>query len=421
MCTSFFIFCISVTSTQCGKGIASCPSGMCCSYWGFCGTSEDYCGSKSTQCLCDCNGKNPCFNTYSCTTMYVTAISLNIRIGPSTNYSSNGLLSQGDSVCVVSISNNWARLDTGNFVSSKYLSSSQPCTTMFVTATSLNIRTGPGTNYSKSGILVTGDSVCVVSKSNGWAKLDSGNYVSTDYLSFSQPTPSKPSEPSDPSPSIPVEHPKIRNALLTSDWKGKADSLTVAYDVAIGNGYSINAAIGLMANLYHEGNYGVVEYAFSTSHNFGFYLPSGSKNGKAKTIADIKYVRDWTTVSEKINNLNKGSCGFGSIQWSFERRVTFAKVCLEIMKKDSDVTDTNYAIAEAKFISQELKNKYYKDVSNAAKKAGGSVEAWAEAFTDYYEKPKGSDGNMSGVGSACRTRRATARALYQYLLLKDAF
>jgi len=282
---------------------------------------------------------------------------------------------------------------------------------MVVTASTLNIRTGPGTSYEKVGTYKKGDQVCVVSISDGWAQLDTGYYVCADYLSAPTPT-----------PDIPIVHTKVRDALLKSEWKSKAYSLTVAYDVAIAQGYSVKTAVGLMANLYHEGNYGVVEYSFSKSHSFGFYLPSGSTNGKAKTIADIQYVRDWTTSNQENGlTLKKGSCGFGSLQWSFERRVKFAKVCLELMQSDSDVTDTNYAIAEAKYIAQELQNTYYTKVKNAAEKYGDTVESWAEAFTDYYEKPSGCDGNMSGTGSSCKQRRATARSLYDYLDGEHAF
>jgi len=46
----------------------------------------------------------------------------------------------------------------------------------------LNIRTGPGTNYSKVKTINPGTIVCVVSTSNGWSKLDDGNYASASYL-----------------------------------------------------------------------------------------------------------------------------------------------------------------------------------------------------------------------------------------------
>jgi uncharacterized protein YraI len=353
----------------------------------------------------------------ACTTEYCTGSNVNIRSGPGTSYSKVGTLNKGDTVCVVSTSDGWSKLDTGNYVCSDYLATG--CTTEYCTGSNVNIRSGPGTSYSKVGTLNKGDQVCVISDSNGWSLLTTGNYVSSQYLSTT-PAPT-------PSP-IPVVHTKIRDALLKSQWSAKAYALTTAYDLALNNGYSINCAVGLMANLIHEGNYGVVEYAFSKSHNYGFYLPSGSTDGKCKTIADIKYVRDWTTSDNSLKSrrqtiltLRKGSCGFGSIQWSFGRRVNFAKVCLEIMTKDSDICDSNWAIAEATYIAQELKNTYYTKVSNAAAKYSNTVEAWAEAFTDYYEVPSGCDGNMSGTGTSCKQRRATARSLYDYLDSEKAF
>ena len=208
---------------------------------------------------------------------------------------------------------------------------------------------------------------------------------------------------------------KVLDALKKSPWSSKADSLAVAYYVLKKNGYSNECAIGLMANLVAEGNYGIVEYSFSKNHSFGFCLPSGG--AKCKTIADIKYVKNWTTSNEGSGNskLKKGSCGFGSVQWSFGRRVNFANICLSIMKEDSDVHDGNWSIAEATFITQELEGGYYNAVQTAALSAGGSVEDWAEAFTDKYEKPRGADKDMSGVGIACKTRRKYAREIYDYL------
>ena len=86
---------------------------------------------------------------------------------------------------------------------------------------------------------------------------------------------------------------KVYDILRNSPWKSKADSLSLAYYTLLNNGYSMECAIGLMANLFAEGNYGIVEYSFSKNHSYGFNLPSGGF--KCKTIRDIIYVRDWTT------------------------------------------------------------------------------------------------------------------------------
>ena len=55
--------------------------------------------------------------------------------------------------------------------------------TGYVTASILNVRTGPGTGYSVSGSLARGASVSVVAESNGWCKLSSGGWVSKTYVS----------------------------------------------------------------------------------------------------------------------------------------------------------------------------------------------------------------------------------------------
>ena len=60
-------------------------------------------------------------------TMQTTA-NLNVRTGPGTNYPSVGLLAKGTTVKVVSIRNNWAKLNTGKYVSSLYLKNAKSTT-----------------------------------------------------------------------------------------------------------------------------------------------------------------------------------------------------------------------------------------------------------------------------------------------------
>ena len=128
------------------------------------------------------------------TTKYVTASSLNVRSGASTSYSVIGKLSKGSKVEVISTSNGWSKIKydgrTG-YVSSQYLSSSAPelsTTTKYVTASSLNVRSGASTTYSVIGKLSKGSKVEVISTSNGWSKIKYDGrtgYVSSQYLSSS--------------------------------------------------------------------------------------------------------------------------------------------------------------------------------------------------------------------------------------------
>ena len=118
-------------------------------------------------------------------TYIVTASSLNVRSGAGTNFSQIGSLKNGATVKVESIANGWAKLENGGYVSAQYLAEvvdNGEAQTMYVTARTLNVRKGPGTSYAKVGTLSRGTAVQVVGFSGNWAKLSNGYYVSTSYL-----------------------------------------------------------------------------------------------------------------------------------------------------------------------------------------------------------------------------------------------
>lgn len=117
----------------------------------------------------------------------VTASTLNVRKGPGTSYAkADYQLDNGEIVNVVSVANGWAQLEDGNYVSAQYLialnEEDGEGTVMYVTCRTLNVRTGPSTSYAKAGTLSRGTAVNVVSISNNWAKLSDGTYVSALYL-----------------------------------------------------------------------------------------------------------------------------------------------------------------------------------------------------------------------------------------------
>ena len=133
-------------------------------------------------------------------TKVVTATSLNVRSGPSTSNGVIGSLKQNDKVEVISESNGWSKVKFSGkegYVSSTYLKDSDggntgggsenpnPSNNKIVTATSLNVRSGPSTSSSKIGSLRQNEVVEVISESNGWSKIKFNGkegYVSSDYL-----------------------------------------------------------------------------------------------------------------------------------------------------------------------------------------------------------------------------------------------
>ena len=130
----------------------------------------------------------------------VNATSLNVRSGAGTNYSVVTKLSKGTVVDVIeSASNGWKKIKTSSgttgWVSGSYLttgvvdnsSTSNSSYKATVNATSLNVRSGAGTNYSVVTKLSKGTVVDVIeSASNGWKKIKTSSgttgWVSGSYL-----------------------------------------------------------------------------------------------------------------------------------------------------------------------------------------------------------------------------------------------
>ena len=110
--------------------------------------------------------------------------SLNVRSGAGTNYSVVGSLYNGNSVTVYETVNGWSRIGENRWVSDQYLvtNSSNPVRVMTVIARSgLNVRAGAGTNYPIITAYRYGTKVNVYSIENGWAKGTKG-YMSAQYL-----------------------------------------------------------------------------------------------------------------------------------------------------------------------------------------------------------------------------------------------
>ncbi|HCW03587.1 MAG TPA: hypothetical protein DGK91_03005 [Clostridium sp.] len=91
-----------------------------------------------------------------------------------------------------------------------------------VTASKLNVRTGPGTNYDSFHTLWQGNVITVIGESNGWYKIQLSNgktgWVSSTYLKLgSSVTTPKASEPTKPSaPTVDSRQEKINTVISTA-------------------------------------------------------------------------------------------------------------------------------------------------------------------------------------------------------------
>ena len=137
-------------------------------------------------------------------TLPAVTTNLNIRSGPGKNHDIIGKLSAGCYALLLEDLNGWTKISTGSikegYVSSDYLFSSEEVMSMcdrekwvkaVVTASSLNVRTGPGTWYDSITKVKKNTSYPVyLSKSyQGWIAIELKDgtigYISEDYVKFS--------------------------------------------------------------------------------------------------------------------------------------------------------------------------------------------------------------------------------------------
>jgi N-acetylmuramoyl-L-alanine amidase len=117
------------------------------------------------------------------TNVIVTVNSLNIRETPSLLGKVVGSLSRYQKVEVLETNGDWIRTNYGWVHKSyvKLVSAASANNTGTVKASALNIRSGPGTNYDKLGVLRQGETVTILENKGGWYRISSG-WVSANYI-----------------------------------------------------------------------------------------------------------------------------------------------------------------------------------------------------------------------------------------------
>lgn len=124
-------------------------------------------------------------DTVETKTVSITANSLNVRSGPGAKNKVIGTLKKGKTATVVGISGDWYKIEYGNdygYISKNYTKDVTKKVT--ITASSLNVRSGPGKTYKSIGILKKGKTATVIAIANDWYKIEYGNdygYISMKY------------------------------------------------------------------------------------------------------------------------------------------------------------------------------------------------------------------------------------------------
>ncbi len=131
-------------------------------------------------------------------TATITGNGVNMRSGPGTNYQIIDTIPKGTVAEVLSQQDGWVKIYSARisgWVSASYVEIKQtPKVT--VTGETVNLRSGPGTSYSKTGEALRGDQLTLIEKQGDWYKVKTASgticYISTAYAQTSNQTASTP-------------------------------------------------------------------------------------------------------------------------------------------------------------------------------------------------------------------------------------
>lgn len=124
----------------------------------------------------------------------VSSGSLNVRSSGSTGSAVISSLSKGSYVTLISKSGSWWKVEYAKgrfgYCHGDYITStSSTARSVSLNSGTLNVRSGPGTGYTKTGSLSRGEVALVLSSSGGWSRIlyhgTKTGYVSSAYLSGS--------------------------------------------------------------------------------------------------------------------------------------------------------------------------------------------------------------------------------------------
>lgn len=204
---------------------------------------------------------------------------------------------------------------------------------------------------------------------------------------------------------------KVKQILESNPkYAPKAEILSETY-AAVLPIFGLNGTIGLMANVVEEGDLGVIERSFANKD-------SNLQPNPVKYKKQIEYLK------------NKGdgiSLGLGFVQWSRGRRVALCDIYLRNLGDNDDVSKEVMFKSEMEMLANELSKgtSYNTSIVQAANSKSNTVEAWAEAFSDYYfiskqscyfaTSPPSSSNKMKTMGDACKRRCANASELASML------
>ena len=157
---------------------------------------------------------------------------------------------------------------------------------------------------------------------------------------------------------------KLKNIENSKEFGQKTKAMVIIGDIFLKKGYETAFVAGILANLYHEGNFGFFESSCYKSHpeskpkyfkimeelGYGY-----DEKYSSKCVTDVSLLELKKFVDKLENdNWNKGKFGLGCFQWTGERTGTLVKYYLKENDGNDKITLEQVIAAEAKFVLHEI-------------------------------------------------------------------
>lgn len=159
----------------------------------------------------------------------------------------------------------------------------------------------------------------------------------------------------------------IKNIEKSGQFGKKTNAMGIIGRLLFNNGYENTFVAGILANVYHEGDFGYFESSKYVSNpkakpNYlkimdEKYDYANKYSGKIVTDVNLKELK---ALSDKLKNDNwqNGKFGLGTIQWTGERTGPLVNLYVEEANGADKISLNQVIAAEGKLIIKELKSSY---------------------------------------------------------------
>ena len=234
---------------------------------------------------------------YATDTGVITGDVVNARSGPGTEYSRVELLAKGKQVTIVGEENGWYKITwnhTTGYVSKNYVSASNSGSVAAVAAVTpnatitggnINVRSGPGTGYSRVTILGTGKRVAVVETSGNWYKISfdgKAGYIMSSYVI-------RDGEASSAAPAAPAAPAPAPATAVTVEGNATVKGGNINVRSGPGTGYNRVAVVGTGKRVTletEEGGWCRISFDGKTGYILGTYLTPDAGALESLTAAE---------------------------------------------------------------------------------------------------------------------------------------